>query len=291
MPVLGLGTWRLNDGDEVKDAVKTALLEANYNAVDTAYVYKNEAGVGEALEEIFSSGAKNRAEIFVTTKLSWVGEENAHGHGVPEALRSQLNRLRLEYVDLFLIHTPKGGDLLLTWHELLRCREAGLCRSVGVSNFSLAHLKEMKAAGVELPEVVQNEFHVWHQHRELRRFCHQEGIVFTGYCPLGRGFPGGACPEPGDEKAAPIVAAARRHGKSWAQVLIKWSLQMGAVTIPRSSNQEHIKQNADMEGWELTGAEMTALSELEQPTQQNVHEATPWAEVCLKPRRGAGRWL
>ena len=141
MPMLGFGTWRLNDGDEVKEAVKTALLEADYNAVDTAYVYKNEGGVGEALEEIFASGAKTRAETFVTTKLSWVGQENAHGHGVLEALRAQLNRLRLDYVDLYLIHTPKGGELLVTWLEMLRCREAGLCRSVGVSNFSLSHLK------------------------------------------------------------------------------------------------------------------------------------------------------
>ena len=211
MPLLGLGTWQLAEGGVAKGSVAAALA-AGYRMIDRAAGYQNEGEIGDALAELLGSeGGPSRGSIFITTKLPWGNAgPNAHSaDGVIAALEGQLAKLRLEYVDLYLVHTPKGGHIVDTWRGMLAAKARGLVRAVGVSNFSVAHMEAMKAAGLEAPEVVQNELHVWHQQRRLLAYCEAEGVAVTGYCPLGRGA---------ERDVPPLAPIAAAHGKTTAQV-------------------------------------------------------------------------
>jgi len=261
MPIFGLGTW-LSSGDGMCKASVEAALKSGYIHIDTAQMYENEEGVGAALKEF--------PDIFVTSKL----RSSAHGEEeTRKALDETLRKLQRENVDLFLIHTPKGGKVLETWKTILALRDAGKIRVAGVSNFGVDQLKGIKAAGLEMPEVNQVEIHIFRQQPELRKYCAEEGIVITGYCPLAR------VKKFGSEA---IVALAEKYSKSEAQIWIRWSLQAGVITIPKSSNPKRIAENADVFDFSLDDSEMDALSKLNESfcaSSSTTHQDLPWDEL------------
>ena len=241
MPRFGLGTWLSQNNGEARAAC-TAALAAGYPMIDTAQFYGNEADVGAAVAAVADAAAAAAAgdapptrRPFIVTKL----KGDAHEKGsVTRALKRSLQLLQLAQVDLFLVHSPRGMRCVDTWREMLACRDAGLAASVGVSNFGRAHIEGLVAAGLELPEVNQIELHPWLQQTEFRAWMQEHGIAVMGYCPLAR------CKQFGKTPALTAVAEAR--GVSEAAVCIRWSLEEGAITIPKSSNPERISQNAQV---------------------------------------------
>jgi diketogulonate reductase-like aldo/keto reductase len=242
MPVLGLGVWQLADGREAEQAVEWAL-ETGYRHVDTATMYRNERSVGAALAR---SGLP-REELFVTTK--WMPAIRGPGG----ELSRSLDRLGLEYVDLYLIHWPVPLRAARGWPDLLALRERGLARAVGVSNYGADLLGRLVAEGVP-PAVDQVHFSPFHFRRGLLDFCDRNGIVLEAYSPLERG---GALDHP------TVVEIASRLGRTSAQVLLRWSVQHGAVVIPRSSRRERIRSNAQIFDFELGPDDMRALDGLD----------------------------
>ena len=242
MPVLGLGVWQLADGREAEQAVEWAL-EAGYRHVDTATMYRNERSVGAAIAR---SGLP-REELFVTTK--WMPLRRS---AAAELARS-LDRLGLDYVDLYLIHWPVPLRAAHGWPDLLALRERGLARAVGVSNYGTDLLGRLVAEGVP-PAVDQVHFSPFHFRRGLLDFCDRNGIVLEAYSPLERG---GALDHPA------VVEIASRLGRTPAQVLLRWSVQHGAVVIPRSSRRDRIRSNAQIFDFELGEDDMRTLDALD----------------------------
>ena len=245
MPRLGLGVWQARAGAETVDAVTTAL-RLGYRLIDTAKLYGNEAEVGRA---VLASGVP-RAEVFVTTKL-W---NDDHGRSrAKAAFAASRERLGLEYVDLYLIHWPGAGRRLETWEALTELQAEGHCRSIGVSNFTIAHLEELLTKSSVIPAVNQVELHPHLLQRELIDFCARHRIQVEAYSPLGRGR---ALEEP------TIQAIARAHKRTPAQVVLRWELQHDLVTIPKSVRPDRIRENSEVFGFELTKAEVSRLDEL-----------------------------
>ena len=246
MPLLGLGTWAAQPGGETRDAVAFAL-ETGYRHIDTAKMYGNEQDVGEAVRQ----SSIPRQEIFVTTKLwdSDQGYQTAH-----DAFDRSMDQLGLEYIDLYLIHWPVEKLRNDSWRALNNIKESGRTRSIGVSNFSHKHLQELYSYSDIRPVVNQIELSPFLQQPLIASFCRSENIQLTGYCPLakGRRF---------DE---PVLAdIAEQHGKSPAQVMIRWALQKRQAVIPKSSNPKRIVQNADIFDFQIGVDEMVRLDGLE----------------------------
>jgi diketogulonate reductase-like aldo/keto reductase len=173
MPMFGLGVFLSEPGDETRVASELALAN-DYIMIDTAQGYDNEQSVGEAIKD------KDRSSLFIVTKLAG---DNHGAEGVRTSIRESLEKLGTDYVDLFLIHNPRGLDVLETWEAMLEVKAQGLARAVGVSNFGVSHLKALKAAGLEMPEVNQVELHCWHQQTLLVKYHATENIATMGYCP------------------------------------------------------------------------------------------------------------
>jgi 2,5-diketo-D-gluconate reductase A len=251
MPVLGLGVGELSDA-ETEHAVSAAL-EIGYRLIDTATAYGNEAAVGRA---IASSGIP-RAEIFVTTKLATPDQGLKSSQ---EAIKASLERLGLDYLDLYLIHWPAAekGLYIDSFGGMLRAREDGLTRSIGVCNFTQDHLSTVIDLTFSLPAVNQIELHPLLNQAELRTFNTEQNVVTEAYSPLGIGAV---------LDNATVQSIASSYGKSPAQVLIRWSLQLGNVVIPRSSSPERIAANFDVFGFELSAADMDALNALDDGTR------------------------
>ncbi|MCV7169551.1 aldo/keto reductase [Mycobacterium manitobense] len=251
IPVLGLGVGELSDA-ETERAVSAAL-EAGYRLIDTAAAYGNEAAVGRAVK---SSGIP-RDEVFVTTKLATgdLGFKSSQDAG-----RASLERLGLDYVDLYLIHWPAGdhGKYVDSWGGLMKLKEDGVTRSIGVSNFHAEHLSNIIDLSFFTPAINQIELHPLLNQAELRAVNAGYEIVTEAYGPLGVGR---LLENPA------VTAVAQAHGKSAAQVLIRWSIQLGNVVIPRSSNPERIAANLDVFDFELTGDEMATLDGLDEGTR------------------------
>ena len=247
MPRLGFGTWQI-DPQDAGEAVSRAL-EIGYRSIDTAAAYGNEREVGGAIN---ASGIE-RSEVFVTTKLwsSRQGHDSAH-----VACRESLSKLGLDYVDLYLIHWPEPSrDLYVeTWRAFEELRSEGLVRSIGVSNFEEDHLDRLEAETETVPAVNQVELHPAFQQRGLRAVHAERGIVTEAWSPLAQGelF--------GDETLQEIAAS---HGKSTAQVMLRWHVQLGNVTIPKSATPERIEANFDIWDFELTQDEMAAIEGLD----------------------------
>ena len=228
IPQLGYGVWQV-DADIAEDVVGQALV-AGYRHIDTAMIYGNEEGVGRA---IANSGIP-RDEIFVTTKL-W---NDDHGHdSALQAVDASLERLGLEYVDLYLIHwpTPKRGKYLETWKAFQEIRDSGKARSIGVSNFPREELQEIIDATGVVPVVNQVELHPYFNQSALRDFNASHGILTEAWSPLGQG---------GDLLKDPAIdAIARKHGATPGQVIIAWHLAIGNVVFPKTVTPERIREN------------------------------------------------
>ncbi len=251
IPVLGLGVGELSDS-ETEQSVSAAL-EAGYRLIDTAAAYGNEAAVGRA---IAASGVP-REELFVTTKLATpdLGFQSAQ-----DAIRASLSRLGLDYVDLYLIHWPAGeqGKYVDSWGGLMKRKEMGDTKSIGVANFHAEHLSDIIELSFFTPAINQIELHPLLNQSELRAVNAEHGIVTEAYGPLGIG---------NLLDNATIGSVAQAHGKTPAQVLIRWSLQLGNVVIPRSSSPERIKSNLEVFDFELTEDEMATLNGLDDGTR------------------------
>ena len=249
MPRLGLGTWQIEEGDEVYRAVSAAIDEG-YRLIDTAAIYGNEAGVGQAVIE----SAVPREEIFVTTKL-WNDSQGADS--TLDAFETSLNKLGLEYVDLYLIHwpTPKRGKFVKTWKVLEQLLADGKVRSIGVSNFKPDHLQELLDATDVIPAINQVELHPRLQQRETREFCKQHDITIQSYSPLMQA---------GDilENDA-LLSIAEAQQKSVAQVMLRWHLQSGLVPIPKSSNPARIAENFQVFDFTLSDDQIDTIDELD----------------------------
>jgi diketogulonate reductase-like aldo/keto reductase len=246
IPQVGLGVWQAPTGT-AREAVLAAL-KLGYRHVDTARIYGNEADVGAAVRE---SGIP-REQIFVTTKL-WNADQ---GHD--QALRAfdaSLDRLGLEYVDLYLLHWPVAGKRLDSWRALERLHAEKRARAIGVSNFLVPHLEELLGQAKVVPAANQIELTPFLQRRETTAFCRRHGIVVEAYSPLTRG----------KRLGHPVVAdVARRVGRSAAQVLLRWNIQHGNVVLPKSTQPARIAENGRLFDFVLDEAAMHALDGLEE---------------------------
>jgi 2,5-diketo-D-gluconate reductase A len=251
IPVIGLGVAELSDS-ETERAV-TSALEAGYRHIDTAAAYGNEEAVGRA---IAASGVP-RAELYVTTKVATADQGFT---AVQDAGVASLERLGLDYVDLYLIHWPAAqlGEYVNTWGGIIQLHARGLARSIGVCNFTDEYVGMVTDLTFVAPMVNQIELHPLLNQSELRRVSAERDLVTEAHSPLGAG-------KLLDNPAVTSIASA--HGKSPAQVLIRWSIQLGNVVLPRSTNPERIAQNIDVFDFELTDDEMTSLNSLNQGTR------------------------
>ena len=247
IPQLGLGVWQIPN-EETAAAVRAAI-DVGYRSIDTAAIYHNEEGVGDGVR----SAPVPREELFVTTKV-WNDRQ-----GYDDTLRAfdeSLARLGLEYVDLYLIHwpAPRRDRYVDTWRALVRLREEGRARSIGVSNFTPAHLQRLIDETGVVPAVNQIELHPRFQQRELRAFVAERGIVTESWSPLAQGK------LVGDPT---VDAVARRHGRTAAQVILRWHLDLGLVVIPKSSRPERMRENLDVLDFRLDADDMARLAALD----------------------------
>lgn len=242
MPLLGLGVWQVQDGDECEQAVRWAL-ELGYRHIDTAQAYGNEESVGRALRD---SGVP-REEVFLTTKFY-------PGHEDPEAeAERSLRRLGVDQVDLYIVHWPQNGATW-AWPGMERARERGYARSIGVSNFGAQEVGEVSEIAGSPPVVNQVQFSPFEYRRELARACAGHGLAIEAYSPLGTGkhLSDGA-----------VTDIAERLGRTPAQVLLRWCLQREAIVIPKSTHRERIEENAQIFDFELSGDDLVALDQLD----------------------------
>ncbi|MGW3096982.1 aldo/keto reductase [Streptomyces sp. NPDC001102] len=246
LPAVGLGTWPMSDA-EAERAVAEAL-GLGYRLVDTATNYRNESGVGLGI----ARGGVPREEIVVTTKLP------GRDHGYEETLASfeaSRRRLGLEYVDLYLIHwpLPRVDRYVDAWRAMIKLREDGLVRSIGVSNFTPGHIERLEKETGVLPSVNQIELHPLFPQEELRAFHTAKGILTESWSPLGRGS------DLLDDPA--LVSIAENLGVSPGQVVLRWHIQLGAVPVPKSSDPGRQRANLDVFGFELDAGQMRAVAD------------------------------
>jgi diketogulonate reductase-like aldo/keto reductase len=251
IPVIGLGVGELSES-ETERAVSTAL-EAGYRLIDTAAAYGNEEAVGRAI----AASAVPRDELFITTKLA---TEDQGFQASQDACKASVERLGLDYVDLYLIHWPGGdpGTYVNSWGGLMKRKEDGLTRSIGVANFHAEHLSNIIDLSFFTPAINQIELHPLLNQAELRAVNAEYGIVTEAYGPLGVGR---LLDNP------TVVSVAQAHGKTPAQALIRWSIQLGNVVIPRSANPERIKSNLAVFDFELSEDQMATLNGLHDGTR------------------------
>jgi diketogulonate reductase-like aldo/keto reductase len=255
IPVLGLGVWQVQDGRQCEDAVRWAL-EAGYRHVDTAQAYGNERSVGRALRD---SGLP-REDVFITTKF-YPGRRDP----AAEVQRS-LERLGLDFVDLYIIHWPQGGPTW-AWDGMQRAHKRGYARSIGVSNFSVPDVESVLEVADVPPVINQVQFSPFEFRRALQDACERRGVALEAYSPLGTGR------HLGDRQVARI---AERLGRTPAQVLIRWSLQRGLIVLPKSTHRERIEQNAQVFDFELSDEEMATLDKLDRTGGTDRALERPW---------------
>jgi methylglyoxal/glyoxal reductase len=247
IPVLGLGTWQTRAGAETVNSVLWAL-EFGYRHIDTAAIYENEESVGEGIRK---SGIP-RNEIFVTTKV-WNSDQ-----GYDKALRAfdrSIKKLRLDYVDLYLIHWPVEGLRNDTWKALENLQANGKVRSIGVSNYTINHLEELQKESSNLPAVNQVEFHPYLFQKELMEYCNYKNIIIEAYSPLVRGR---------KFKDPKLIKIADKYGKSPAQILIRWSLQHNLVVLPKSAHKERVIENASVFDFSISNEDMNFLDSFDE---------------------------
>ena len=242
IPTLGLGVWQVENSSECVDAVRWAL-ELGYRHIDTAQAYGNEESVGQGLRE---SGVP-REEVFITTKFF-----PARRDPVAEAERS-LQRLGVDYVDLYIIHWPEGGPTW-AWPGMERARAAGYARSIGVSNFGVDDLRQLLAIATVPPVVDQVQFSPYEYRKALLDSCRENGIALEAYSPLGTGR---------HLSSDTVAQIARRHERTSAQVLLRWCVERGIPIIPKSTHRERIAENAQLFDFRLSDQDIGELDALD----------------------------
>ncbi|WP_285765882.1 aldo/keto reductase [Peribacillus sp. SI8-4] len=251
MPWFGLGVFKVEEGPELVNAVKAAIKQG-YRSIDTAAIYGNEEGVGQGIREGLKEAGITREEIFVTSKV-WnadLGYESTIA-----AYEKSLSKLGLEYLDLYLIHWPVEGKYKEAWRALEALYKEGKVKAIGVSNFQIHHLEDViKDADVK-PMVNQVECHPRLTQKELQAFCKEQGIQLEAWSPLMQG-------ELLDNEVLQAIAA--KHGKSVAQVILRWDLQNEIVTIPKSTKEHRIVENSSVFDFQLTDEEMIKIDGLNQ---------------------------
>jgi 2,5-diketo-D-gluconate reductase A len=249
IPQFGLGVYQVGQDEAVATVLEA--LKAGYRHIDTAQMYGNEEQVGEAIKQ---SGI-DRKEIFITSKLN-------NGYHIPEDARGAfddtLAKLGTDYIDLFLIHWPLpgkyDGDFVSTWKTLCEFKQDGRAKSVGVSNFQVAHLERLLAESDELPAVNQIELQPYFQNREVAAFCAEHNIAVEAWSPIAQGR---VLDDP------VILEIAEASGKSAAQVVLRWHIQKGYIIFPKSSNAERIRDNINIFDFELTDDQMAQIDGLD----------------------------
>ncbi|EMJ91927.1 aldo/keto reductase [Leptospira alstonii] len=247
MPILGLGVWKTKSGKECKEAVLDAL-EAGYRHIDTAKIYSNEEDVGKAIRE---SGIP-RKEIFITTKL-WNADQGSDK--TRKALETSLEKLGIDQVDLYLVHFPVTSIRTDSWKELEKAYHDKLCRSIGVSNYTISHLTELLKNSQITPAVNQVEFHPFLNQIDLLEYCKKHKIQLEAYSPLAHGQ------KVDDPK---IVNIAEKYEKTPAQILIRWAIEQKIVVIPKSTKKERIVENSKVFDFEITKEDMKTLNSLDE---------------------------
>jgi 2,5-diketo-D-gluconate reductase A len=250
IPQLGFGVWEIGDGETA--SIVSAALAAGFRHIDTAQAYGNERGVGQAVRQ---SGLP-RDEIFVTSKLR---AGDFHSKDARGSFGRSLDRLGLDQLDLFLLHWPvpvHDGLFVEAWRVLIELRQEGLVRSIGVSNFLPEHLRRLEAETGVLPAVNQLELHPHFQQNDVRDAHTELGVAIESYSPLGRGA------VLGDPLIRGIAAT---HGKSPAQIIIRWHLQQGLIPLPKTANLARIRENFDVFDFMLSPAEFDAIASTDRP--------------------------
>ncbi len=257
MPLFGLGTWDLQEGEEVENVVRWAL-EAGYRSIDTASYYANENGVGNAVKR---SGIP-REEIFITTKVK--NTDQGYEQTLC-ALNTSLQKLGTDYVDLYLVHWPVKGKFNDTWMAMEKIYRDGKARSVGVSNFSIHHLDALLNPATIIPMVNQVEFHPRLQQPELQEYCREHQIQYEAWSPIMKGQV---------LDISELVEIGKKYRKSAVQITLRWMVQKMIVTIPKSSRKERIIANADIFDFELDKNEMDIIDSLDRGQRIGEHPDT-----------------
>lgn len=258
IPQLGFGVFQI-DPAETREAVRAAL-EVGYRHIDTAQMYRNEQGVGEA----FRDSGLDRSEVFITTKLN----NDAHDPAVVAgAFDRSLERLAMDHVDLFLIHWPMPdvGDHLETWRAMEEIHGSGRAKAIGVSNFQIHHLQRLLDAGATVPAVNQIEAHPWLPQNELRAFDAEHGILTQAWSPIARG-------RVLDDEA--IVSVSERHNRTPAQVTLRWHIERGDVVFPKTVHRDRMEENFALFDFTLDGSDMAAIDALDRGKRLGPHPDT-----------------
>jgi diketogulonate reductase-like aldo/keto reductase len=247
IPPIGFGTWEITPESNAKTAVAAAL-EAGYRLIDTAKIYGNEKGVGEAIRE---SGI-DRSELFITTKL-W-NDDQGYDRTL-QACHTSLEKLGLDYLDLYLIHWPATSRRHESWRALEELQTQGAIKAAGVSNYTIEHLDQLRERSSFLPAVNQVEFHpfIHEQQRALLEYCQQYNILVEAYSPLSRLISSGN---------AEVDTIAKRLKRTPQQIVLRWCVQHGTVPLPRSTNPDHIRSNFDIFDFPLTDSDIAVLNGL-----------------------------
>ena len=251
MPLLGLGVYKATDDLELKQAISDAV-SSGYRLIDTASFYKNEEGVGKGIQALDLP----RENLFVTTKI-WNTAQRIGD--IEDSFNRSLERLGLDYVDLYLIHWPVPGFFGYTWKVMEKLRADGKAKSIGVSNFSIADLELLKTVSDVVPAVNQVEFHPLFNHPELKAYCEERGIVLQAYAPLARGA---------YLKSPLMLEIGKTHEKTPAQVGLRWLVQQGISVIPKSVHKERLEENSQIFDFALSDEEMAAITAMD--AQQRV---------------------
>ncbi|WP_432680808.1 aldo/keto reductase [Bacillus velezensis] len=249
MPWFGIGVFKVEEGAELVNAVKTALVHG-YRSVDTAAIYRNEEGVGEGIRQGLQEAGLKREDIFVTSKV-WNADL-----GYEETLKAfdtSLEKLGLDYLDLYLIHWPVEGKYIDAWRALETLYRDGRIKAIGVSNFQIHHLKHLMKETEIKPMINQVEYHPRLTQKELLAFCTEQGIQLEAWSPLMQG----------QLLDHPVLQEiAEKYGKSAAQVILRWDLQNGVITIPKSTKKHRIEENANVFDFELSADDMKRIDDL-----------------------------